>query len=127
MAGGLSIEREIAGVDFVGRVDDLWRDFYSQCSLIVNPCVTGTGLKIKTVEAMSFGLPVVTTGEGCSGIETAIGQGVFSFDITSSRFHETCASLLQDDAGRAHQGRLARGFIEASLERSKSTLQAIIQ
>ena len=127
VAGGLTMEREIAGVEFVGRVGDLWQDFYSRCSLIVNPCVTGTGLKIKTVEAMSYGLPVVTTGEGCSGIESAVGQGLFARSITSPEFHKTCVSLLQDDGLRSHQGRLARSFIEASLHRSTSTLEAIVQ
>jgi glycosyltransferase involved in cell wall biosynthesis len=126
VAGGLAMDRVIDGVRFVGRVDDLWQDFYRRCSLIVNPCVSGTGLKIKTVEAMSYGLPVVTTDEGCSGIESAVGQGAYALPITSPQFHQTCATLLQDDDARAHQGRLARGFIEASLRRSVSTLEAII-
>jgi hypothetical protein len=69
---------------------------------------------------------VVTTDEGCSGIESAVGQGAYALPITSPQFHQTCAALLQDDDARAHQGRLARGFIEASLRRSVSTLEAII-
>ncbi len=63
--------RDLAGdgVEVVGRVDHL-EGFYRSIDLVINPMMFGTGLKIKTVEALSFGMPIVSTRSGMSGIET---------------------------------------------------------
>ncbi|KQP17930.1 hypothetical protein ASF43_08680 [Pseudorhodoferax sp. Leaf267] len=127
VAGDLSIDRALPGVSFIGRVGDLWADFYSRCSVVINPCVSGTGLKIKTVEAMSYGVPVVTTHEGCSGIEMAVGQGLFHCSIFAADFHEHCVMLLIDDHRRARESEMARAFVETSMRTSIATLEHIIQ
>jgi glycosyltransferase involved in cell wall biosynthesis/SAM-dependent methyltransferase len=51
----------------LGRFDDPW-DFFSQCDLVVNPERGGTGIKIKTLEALAHGMPVLTTVAGSVGI-----------------------------------------------------------
>lgn len=63
--------RDLAGdgVEIIGRVEHL-EDFYKSVDLIINPMMFGTGLKIKTVEALSFGAPIVSTRSGMSGIGT---------------------------------------------------------
>jgi glycosyltransferase involved in cell wall biosynthesis len=43
-----------------GTVDDL-TDFYQEIDVVINPVQFGTGLKVKTVEALSYGIPVLTT------------------------------------------------------------------
>jgi len=48
----------------VDRVDD----FYAQVDIALNPMLGGTGLKIKTVEALSFGTGVLSTVDGFTGI-----------------------------------------------------------
>lgn len=127
VAGGIRADRDIQNVSFVGRVDDLWDDLYSQCSIVINPCFSGTGLKIKTVEAMSYGLPVVTSPEGCSGIESAIGQGLFCCDMSSEAFHTTCTMLLRDAATRSQHSLLARQYIEDCVRRSIGTLKSCVR
>jgi glycosyltransferase involved in cell wall biosynthesis len=52
-----------------GFLDSL-DDFYNSMDLIVNPLTFGTGLKIKTVEALSYGLPLISTIVGSEGIDT---------------------------------------------------------
>ncbi|MBU8547047.1 MULTISPECIES: glycosyltransferase [Roseomonadaceae] len=44
-------------------------DLYAQVDLVVNPHEGGTGLKIKTVEALSRGRPVIGTAEAFAGLE----------------------------------------------------------
>ncbi|QJU57620.1 glycosyltransferase family 4 protein [Sphingomonas sp. AP4-R1] len=44
------------------------QNLYRQVDLLINPNVSGTGLKIKTVEALSHGMPFVTTRAGMCGI-----------------------------------------------------------
>jgi len=52
----------------MGVVGDV-RDAYEQVDLVINPMVGGTGLKIKTVEALSYGRPIVSTLAGGIGLE----------------------------------------------------------
>ncbi|MFT5824275.1 MAG: glycosyltransferase involved in cell wall biosynthesis [Crocinitomix sp.] len=51
-----------------GMVDEL-EDFYSEIDISVNPMKGGTGLKIKSLEAMSFGKPLVGTIDALVGIK----------------------------------------------------------
>lgn len=125
VAGNIPAEKEFPGVSFIGSVDDLWRNFYAKCSVIINPCISGTGLKIKTVEAMSYGLPVVTTPEGCNGIESAIGQGLYCHELLSDDFRTSCVLLLNNAPERNHQGQVARSYIETQVNRSTTTLASI--
>lgn len=52
----------------VGEVSDL-AGFYAGLDLAINPHEGGTGLKIKTVEALAHGLPVIGTAEAFLGLE----------------------------------------------------------
>lgn len=45
-------------------------DFYRQVDCVLNPMVAGTGLKIKTVEALAFGRPVIGTVAAFEGLAT---------------------------------------------------------
>ena len=58
-----------SGAVLIGLVDKIV-DFYSSIDLVLNPVIFGTGLKIKTVEALSYGLPVVGTKVAFDGIST---------------------------------------------------------
>lgn len=51
---------------FVESVDDFYRDM----DIILNPNIGGTGLKIKSVEALSFGKPLIATIDAMIGIDT---------------------------------------------------------
>ncbi|MGX9964988.1 glycosyltransferase [Roseomonas sp. F4] len=51
----------------IGPVDDP-DELYAQVDLVVNPHEGGTGLKIKTVEALSRGRPVAGTAEAFAGM-----------------------------------------------------------
>jgi len=53
----------------VGRVDQP-EDFFSTCDIIINPERGGTGIKIKTLEALACGMPVLTTKGGSVGINS---------------------------------------------------------
>lgn len=65
------ITRQLAELEImrsIGMVDDV-PDAYSLMDLVVNPMIGGTGLKIKTVEALAFGRPVLSTKAGGAGLE----------------------------------------------------------
>lgn len=75
---GRLIERGIPGVSILGIVPDLER-VYRRAWVAINPCPIGTGLKIKSVEALCHGRCLLTTRYGAQGIETA--KGVFVREI----------------------------------------------
>ena len=53
----------------LGFVKEL-KDFYANVHCVINPMSGGTGLKIKTVEALSFGKPVLGTVDAFVGLPT---------------------------------------------------------
>lgn len=50
-----------------GCFDDPY-EFYAKGDIVINPERSGTGLKIKALEALSFGLPLVATSAGAAGL-----------------------------------------------------------
>lgn len=56
-----------------GQVNKL-QDFYFNSDIIINPVFMGGGLKIKNVEALCHGKPLVTSSIGAEGIENGIGK-----------------------------------------------------
>jgi hypothetical protein len=68
VAGGVCRHvREGAGVIKLGFVQEL-HTFYDAIDIALNPMVGGTGLKIKTVEPLCYGRPVLTTLPGAQGL-----------------------------------------------------------
>jgi glycosyltransferase involved in cell wall biosynthesis len=51
----------------LGFVDDP-KDFYGDMDIILNPNIGGSGLKIKSVEALAFGKPLIATHDAMTGI-----------------------------------------------------------
>lgn len=64
---------EFKQVHFLGHVEDV-EDQYAHASLVINPSWIGTGLKIKTVDALARGKPLVTTSKGIEGLNGAIAN-----------------------------------------------------
>ncbi|RMX04177.1 glycosyltransferase [Corticibacter populi] len=58
------------GIVLRGFVDDI-SSFYAEMDLLVSPVTVGTGINVKTVQAMAYGVPLLTTGFGSKGIEAA--------------------------------------------------------
>jgi glycosyltransferase involved in cell wall biosynthesis len=57
----------LANVNLLGFVEDLEALFKDTCAMIV-PLIFGSGVKLKTLEAFSRGLPVISTDYGVEGI-----------------------------------------------------------
>lgn len=77
-------------VDFQGFVPDL-RALQEQTAVFFAPLRQGGGSKLKVLEAMAAGLPVVTTEQGVSGLAVSNGQ-----HYLGSETAEGLARLLAD-------------------------------
>ncbi len=71
LAGGICNSMPASDTPFtkLGFVDDV-RGFYEDVDLVVNPNVGGTGLKIKSVEALAYGKALVATSDAMVGLES---------------------------------------------------------
>lgn len=100
------------GVVHVGRVSDadLARE-YQTAHVVINPQVAGTGLKIKCVEALSAGCPLVTNSAGADGIEEGEGRA-FLMAKDWRGFADHVVTVLTDEECRLGLATEARAFAD---------------
>jgi len=98
------------GVHFHGRVDDV-RPFLQACQVFVCPIFIGSGTRIKVLEAMAAGTPVVATSLGAEGIESGHQQGIVIADSVE-RMAAAVSQLLSDRRLCADVGRRGRELVE---------------
>ncbi|MCU6707969.1 glycosyltransferase family 4 protein [Paenibacillus sp. J5C_2022] len=68
---------------------------YGQGYLFVNPMRNGAGVKLKTIEAIQNGLPVVSTSVGCEGTGLVDGEHILVADSPEA-FCDRIRLLLRD-------------------------------
>ncbi len=108
----------------LGIVDDL-QSLYRSARIVINPVVCGTGLKIKTVEPLAFGCPVVTTSIGIGGIEGAKGLGVL-VGRTPKEFVGHIEMLLMSRSYYRKQSQYAREYHKKYLGRNRRNLKWLL-
>lgn len=82
------------GVDYRGELENVV-DYYASGAIFVVPLFSGSGMRIKIVEAMSAGKVVITTSLGTEGIATENGKNIFVAD--SSEGFIACMEKLASD------------------------------
>jgi glycosyltransferase involved in cell wall biosynthesis len=92
----------------IGEVDSA-RELFQRFSLLLFPLPRGSGMKVKTLEAMASGVPVVTTPAGAEGIEPSDGVIV---ETDPDRLAAAARELLTDQAARRERGAAARADFE---------------
>src|SRR5262249_25800698 len=93
-----------------GAVDDL-RPLYARSSAVVAPIFWGSGVRIKLLEALACGLPIVTTALAAEGIDLRHEQSAL-FAERPADFAAAIVGLLSDSALRARLGAAGRAVAE---------------
>lgn len=94
----------------VGEVDSV-PDFYASQAISVAPLLSGSGIRIKLLEAFALSTPVVTTAQGAEGLDVLHGQECMIVD-EPHLFARACVELLRDTTQRDHCSRMAHEFVE---------------
>jgi glycosyltransferase involved in cell wall biosynthesis len=83
---------------FTGTVADV-KPFYDKASIAIVPLKSGSGTRLKILEAMGLGLPVLATSKGAEGIQYSHTKDIMVADDSSS-FAEALIQLLQQKEKR---------------------------
>jgi glycosyltransferase involved in cell wall biosynthesis len=91
---------------------------YGDSDIIINPVRFGAGLKIKNVEALAHGIPLVTTSHGARGLEDIQNTGFLVAD-TPETFIDTITSLIANNSLRKQLSESALNFMSARFSAKK--------
>ncbi len=107
LADGLAIEQ----VPFAESLDT----YYSQAKIALCPMLSGTGVKVKVIEALSYGLPVVCTTYGTDGLPNKIDNGCLVSNDPAG-YAQLIVSLLNDPELYQQQQQLAQRLFSQYFE-----------
>ena len=94
--GDLSDYEELkndSNIDLIGEVDEV-NEYYHRNSIAIVPLLSGSGTRLKILEAMSFGNPVISTTIGIEGIEVENGKSAIIADEAAD-FAQAIINLCQ--------------------------------
>jgi hypothetical protein len=91
---GTALSGAERGVKVFGRVDDL-DEMYANARVAVNPAVAGTGVKVKTLEAIAHLRPIVLWPLGADGLSQEVRSACSVADNWSSFAHLVIGHLQQ--------------------------------
>lgn len=95
------------GVEYTGYVEDI-RPVIAQSWASVVPLRIGGGTRLKILESMALGTPVISTSKGAEGLDVSDGENILIAD-EPREFADKAVDLLRSPQLR---GRLAAGGLE---------------
>ncbi len=98
-----------AGVEVVGDVPSAV-DFLRGLSVLLYPLERGSGVKVKTLESVACGVPVVTTPFGAEGVD---GDDGIVVATETRELASAAASILNDESERRERGAAGRAAFES--------------
>lgn len=104
-----------------GEVPDVW-EYMQRFSIMVVPLFSGSGIRIKIVEAMAAGKAIITTAIGAEGINYENGQDLLIAKDARS-FADAIVKLCNDKALRDSLGKNARMLIAKEHDNKKLMLK----
>jgi len=101
---------QMPGVEVLGYVDDL-SPLLEKTELFVVPLTSGSGIRVKILDAFAWGLPVVSTTVGREGIEGQSGEHLHVADTTQA-FADSVLQCLERPDEALEMAKKARILVE---------------
>jgi glycosyltransferase involved in cell wall biosynthesis len=114
-------------VEVTGAVDDV-RPHLAKAAAVIVPLRLGGGTRLKIVEAMAMGKPIVSTSIGAEGIDVEDGRHLLIAD-TPAQFATAVGRVLDDRTLAARLGAEGRALVTArySWEAAASGLEGFLR
>lgn len=96
------------GLELTGRVDDV-RPLVAGAAVSIAPILSGGGTRLKVLEAMALGTPVVATPKAVEGLDVHHGEHLLIAD-TPAAFAGAVQRLLADRVGAGAMAERARAL-----------------
>jgi len=112
-------------VRFLGYVEDV-KEYIQKSDICIAPLRYGSGTRLKILEYMAMGKPVISTSKGAEGIEYTENKNIIIEDDLSA-FSKKVRILLDDKQTRDNLGKSAKDLIQQKYdwERYRKTLHEI--
>lgn len=99
----------VRGIEVTGSVEDV-RPYYHEAIAAVVPLNVGGGSRLKILEAMAAGVPVVSTSQGAEGLEVSSGENILLAD-GPRQLAEAITRVIDDEELRQRLVRSGRQLI----------------
>jgi GT2 family glycosyltransferase len=99
-------------IDLLGFVEDI-QPLFSSCAVFICPIRSGSGVRVKLLEAFASGIPVVSTTLGAEGLARHDGEFCALADDTNG-FAAKVVQLLGDEAAARAMADRARREVETN-------------
>ncbi|GFM37300.1 glycosyltransferase [Desulfovibrio psychrotolerans] len=115
------------GVVVTGAVDDV-RPYLHRAAVSIVPLLVGGGTRLKILEAMAAGVPVVSTSLGAEGIGAVHGRDILIGD-TARSFADAVSTLLGNPAEGERLALMGREFVRQRFDWSVvgQTLRHVVE
>lgn len=100
---------EAEAIELIGFVEDV-REPLAQYAVFVCPILSGSGVRVKLLEAFAAGIPVVSTRLGAEGLATADGE-ICALADDPPQFAQRVLKLIENPAEAANMARRARAEV----------------
>lgn len=108
--GGAELSAHDKSIDILDYVVDL-QPVYDDADVFIVPLFAGSGIRLKILDAMRNGLPVVSTTTGYFGLEVTEGEELLVADAPDD-FSEHVIRLLRDPSLRVSLTEKGQNFVE---------------
>jgi GT2 family glycosyltransferase len=112
-----------ANLEMLGCVDDV-RGPMSRYAVFVCPILSGSGVRVKLLEAFAAGIPVVSTMIGAEGLAAVDGEYCSLADDPAG-FAERVVAILEDPAAAAPMAARARAMVETEWDMAAITRRLV--
>lgn len=106
--------KQAAGISFTGTVDDV-KFWYNKAAISIVPLLTGSGTRLKILEAMGLGVPVISTSLGAEGINYTDGKDILIAD-SAEVFASKLIQLLKSKNDRMNLQLQAIALVKAKYD-----------
>jgi glycosyltransferase involved in cell wall biosynthesis len=104
-------------IKYVGEVESA-QSYMRKNGIMIAPLLSGSGMRVKIIEAMMYQKCIITTPVGCEGIDAVNNEHLFVAK-NESQFSDIAINLLTDKNKVLDTGEKAYNFVRAAYDNHK--------